>query len=329
MAWIESHTDLASHPKVRRLARALNISVPAAIGHLHLLWYWAWDFAKDGRLCGMDQEDIADAAMWDREPSELVDALIRSRWIDDEDGLRLHDWDDYSGRQIKRLEEEAQRKRAMRKRPSKSAPETDVGSPSGGRPADVLKPSDDNPVDVPWTSTTRPPDVQGTSCVTEQNITEQNINRTEQKEGEDFKPSPPPPNPFRIYEQEGFGLLSPVVADKLNDLIDDFGDRWVCEALKAARLAGKRSIPYVTSILNRYRSEGVDEPWLKERTRKPDRTKSGKPALSVVDNDETEELTSEEVNDMLFLALKLDLGREPTDEEKEACLRRNGQEIPA
>ena len=33
-----------------KLARRLGVSLPAAIGHLHLLWWWAMDYAQDGDL---------------------------------------------------------------------------------------------------------------------------------------------------------------------------------------------------------------------------------------------------------------------------------------
>lgn len=50
MAWLRSHQELARHPKVKRLSRQLNISLPQAIGHLHLLWWWCMDYAQDGDL---------------------------------------------------------------------------------------------------------------------------------------------------------------------------------------------------------------------------------------------------------------------------------------
>ena len=50
MAWIESHQELRHHYKTKRLARELKVTVAAAIGHLHCLWWWAIDFAPDGDL---------------------------------------------------------------------------------------------------------------------------------------------------------------------------------------------------------------------------------------------------------------------------------------
>ena len=61
MAWIESHQELWRHPKTKKLARLLAVSVPTAIGHLHGIWYWALDFAQDGDLRRYDPEERASA----------------------------------------------------------------------------------------------------------------------------------------------------------------------------------------------------------------------------------------------------------------------------
>lgn len=116
MAWIESHQELGRHPKTKRLARRLGVSVPQAIGHLHCLWWWALDFAEDGDLTRTEPEDIADAAMWDGDPAALVTALVEAGFCDTgEDGmLRLHDWDDYAGRLVERRKKERERARARR-----------------------------------------------------------------------------------------------------------------------------------------------------------------------------------------------------------------------
>lgn len=69
------------------------------------------------------------------------------------------------------------------------------------------------------------------------------------------------PNPFRLFETEGFGTISSFVADNLGALIDDYGERWVCEAMKAAVLQGKRKLSYVGGILKSWKADGIDEPW--------------------------------------------------------------------
>ncbi|MBX5476780.1 MAG: hypothetical protein IRZ18_06625 [Clostridia bacterium] len=122
MAWLESHQELRDHPKTKRLARMLGISLPAAIGHLHLLWWWAMDYAPDGDISDYDAYDIADAAGWEGEPEAFLDALINCGPGDspgfverDEFGMRLHDWDDY-GNQYKERQAAAERKRRSRER---------------------------------------------------------------------------------------------------------------------------------------------------------------------------------------------------------------------
>lgn len=116
MAWIESHQNLADHPKTRKLARILNISKPTTIGHLHCFWWWALDYADDGDISRFDSLDIAIGAEWDGDPEEFLQALIRSGFVDDDDGLSIHDWWDYAGKLIERRRANAKRMRDARAR---------------------------------------------------------------------------------------------------------------------------------------------------------------------------------------------------------------------
>jgi hypothetical protein len=50
MLYTPSHAELAQHPKTRKLARLLGVSIPTALGHLHLLWHFALKYAQDGDL---------------------------------------------------------------------------------------------------------------------------------------------------------------------------------------------------------------------------------------------------------------------------------------
>lgn len=116
MAWVKSHQEIRQHPKTRRLARLLGISVPQAVGHLHLLWWWAVDYAGDGDLSDYDGYDIADAAMWEADADAFVAALVTAGYIDRRDNgtLFLHDWSDYQGNFIEKREKAAERKRKSR-----------------------------------------------------------------------------------------------------------------------------------------------------------------------------------------------------------------------
>jgi 5-methylcytosine-specific restriction endonuclease McrA len=117
MAWIESHQELRNHPKTKRLARQLGISVAAAIGHLHLFWWWSMDYAENGNLTKYDPEDIADAAGWEGNPQAFLDAMINcgpggaAGFIDKQgEEIFVHDWQEYIGRLLEHRESSKRRK---------------------------------------------------------------------------------------------------------------------------------------------------------------------------------------------------------------------------
>lgn len=112
MSWLESHQELRDHPKTARLRRRLGVSLPTAIGHLHLLWWWALDYAPSGDLSSFDPDVLADAACWEDDPGLFVRALLAAGFVDED--LKIHDWDDYAGRLLDRREANARRMRAAR-----------------------------------------------------------------------------------------------------------------------------------------------------------------------------------------------------------------------
>ena len=68
-------------------------------------------------------------------------------------------------------------------------------------------------------------------------------------------------NVFHVFENEGFGTISSVIADRLDDLVNTYGNTWTIEAMKEAVFQGKRNIRYVEGILRRWKASGIDEPW--------------------------------------------------------------------
>jgi hypothetical protein len=123
MAWIESHTALARHPKTLRLSRALGVSIPAAIGHLHLLWWWALEYAPDGDVGRFDAADLTLACMWEGEEAALLPALQQAGFVD-ADGT-LHNWDEYAGRLLDRRHANAKKQAEWRNRHRPSIIEVD------------------------------------------------------------------------------------------------------------------------------------------------------------------------------------------------------------
>ncbi len=122
MAWIELHQQLPTHPKTKRLTRALGLTVPKdipeVVGHLCMFWLWCIDYATDGSLDRMTEQDIADAAGWTGDPEKFLDSMRQAGFIDvDEDGVSIvHDWDDYIGRLLAFRDKERKRNREKQTR---------------------------------------------------------------------------------------------------------------------------------------------------------------------------------------------------------------------
>jgi hypothetical protein len=151
MLWIESHTNLADHPKTRKLTRRLDIPIPLAVGFLTLLWHWAMEYAEEGDLSRHDAEDIAVGARWEGEAETFVGALVAVGFIDEtDDGLALHDWTDYAGRYIRGRE---QRREAGRRSGEARRRSTTVQRPANDRSTGAAT-TVEHPPTVPTSPTT-------------------------------------------------------------------------------------------------------------------------------------------------------------------------------
>ena len=127
-------------------SRLLKVSLPQAIGHLHLLWFFALDFAPDGDLSAVDAEEIADAALWTDDPSQFLDALISSGFVDREaDAVLLHEWEEYGGKTASRMEKDRKRKADKGKNTAPDGIPAEFREDSSGVPAEQSQPSDGTP----------------------------------------------------------------------------------------------------------------------------------------------------------------------------------------
>lgn len=99
MSWLESHQELASHPKLFHLASLMKWEVDLALGKLHRFWYWCVDYAEDGDLRKYNDELLGYAVGLNGEDCKrFVEAMVQSGWIDRVPYFRVHDWWDWSGR---------------------------------------------------------------------------------------------------------------------------------------------------------------------------------------------------------------------------------------
>jgi len=100
MAWIESHTVLEEHPKVREIAKILNIEVVVLIGHLHCFWHRVLELREDGDITQWTEQDISYYARWNGDANLFYNSLL-NRFIDEKNGFKLvHDWLEYAGRYL-------------------------------------------------------------------------------------------------------------------------------------------------------------------------------------------------------------------------------------
>jgi len=102
MAWIQSNHTLRNHPKLFTLCKELKIERAQAVGHLHMLWWWALEHRENGDLIGLFDRDIAHACDWQGDPARILKALMRSGFLDKD--MRIHDWYHYAGRLIRERE---------------------------------------------------------------------------------------------------------------------------------------------------------------------------------------------------------------------------------
>jgi hypothetical protein len=96
-----------NHPKTRELAAALDLPQYAAVGILEALWHFAAVYARRGDVGRRSDAAIAAAIDWRGEPGILVDALVRSGWLDRCacHRLRIHDWPEHADRAVAKTED--------------------------------------------------------------------------------------------------------------------------------------------------------------------------------------------------------------------------------
>ncbi|MCL2141028.1 MAG: DnaD domain protein [Dehalococcoidia bacterium] len=76
--------------------------------------------------------------------------------------------------------------------------------------------------------------------------------------GEALKPTTPCPEPrniFRLYE-DNIGMLTPIIAEELNDALEQYSEEWIRDAIHEATTANKRNWRYIARVLERWNSDG-------------------------------------------------------------------------
>jgi len=223
MAWIESHQSLLTHRKTLRAAALLRVDKYKLIGHLHALWWWGIDSADDdGNLGQVTAIELADAAGWPtKKGTAFVDALVSAGFLEQTGAAyALHNWYQYVGKLNARRAANTERMRDARAQHVHPLP-TNHHQPA---------PSGANQPTKPTTTTTNQPTAQ------------------EVLEGR--------PLIFRLYEQLLGRGVSPLVAQRLQEVEREWSPECVEHCFQEAAEAGARSIKLVYTILDRHKQEG-------------------------------------------------------------------------
>ena len=130
--WMKLYFDVFDHPKTRHISRLLEIPSVHAAGHLLSLWAECSRYAPDGSLAQLDPEEIESMARWNGEAGAFVAAALEVGFFDDDTGLSLHDWQDYTGRLV--TDRSAERARSARRRTEDRARRADGEPSTSGRP---------------------------------------------------------------------------------------------------------------------------------------------------------------------------------------------------
>jgi hypothetical protein len=87
-----------SKSKFRQLKRRLQLRYWQVVGILETLWRVTQADAPAGDIGKLDDEEIAAALEWEGDPGTLINALVETRWIDQDDDFRLiiHDWSEHA-----------------------------------------------------------------------------------------------------------------------------------------------------------------------------------------------------------------------------------------
>lgn len=92
------------HKKMHRLAEALDVPLPMAVGIMEMLWHHAAQHAPEGDIGSLPDVAISMAVFWPHDHERLINGLVESNWLERHDLYRLiiHDWPDHCEQSVKK-----------------------------------------------------------------------------------------------------------------------------------------------------------------------------------------------------------------------------------
>jgi len=199
------------------------------IGHLHALWWWGLDNARDdGDLGALTAKEIAEAAgVSARKSEKFLDSLVEVGFLDRKNpGLFLHNWYKFAGKLNEKRKRDRERKTVSQ---TQNAPNSD------GIPTEFRGKS----------QAPNPP----TPTVPNQ------PNQPNLRDGGERR------DIFRWYEEVfGMGTINSIVREELLAIEEEHPKECVEHCFKAAALKVPRpkTLSYVSAALRHHREDGCD-----------------------------------------------------------------------
>lgn len=123
---------------------------------------------------------------------------------------------------------------------------------------------------IPETTTETTPDITTTGSVNDseqradtlplEKIAPVEVNQVEEDEGI--------ADVMSLYQNNIHPICGSIEADNLADLVSTYSATWVKAAIEESVKNSVRKLSYITAILQRWKTNGIDEPWLKKKNGK-------------------------------------------------------------
>lgn len=163
----------------------------------------------------------------------------------------------------------------------------DVPPDSTSKPVPDVSPDDtsNTPVDVPRGVTSHAVEHLQDGTELDSLKTQLDSSRSSELDGAAAAATAEPerPNIFTYYEQAFGFLITPMVADELKLVAQEFPDGWVADAFKEAALSNGRNLKYVKAILLRWQREGKSNGAPKPHVLERSNANGAPPQLPVVE----------------------------------------------
>jgi hypothetical protein len=182
MPYVEIHSELTDHPKMRRLKLLTGVSPVYLQAHLCELWKWTMLYAPSGDLTKYDAIDIAAAAAWEGDPRTFYNALAECGIAGEAGFLRrvngkvlVNDWHHYGGRILITRFSDRFRKERKRSPTPQEIRSAGLFPEEMWRDSDIPEPVPAEVVPIPTEPQSIPEDSDGFRVIAKRSVAERSV----------------------------------------------------------------------------------------------------------------------------------------------------------